>query len=70
VATVFADGPGERVTAEALDALPLLAAALREDGAEAPAVTGLADVVAGLVEPERWAANVMKPTRARSTRAA
>jgi 1-acyl-sn-glycerol-3-phosphate acyltransferase len=70
VASVFADGPGERVTAEALDALPLLAAALREDGADAPAVTGLADVVAGLVEPELWAATVMKPTRARSTRAA
>jgi glycerol-3-phosphate dehydrogenase len=70
VASIFADGPGERVTAEALDALPLLAAALRDDGADAPAVTGLADVVAGLVEPERWAATVMKPTRARSTRAA
>src|ERR671931_431266 len=66
VASIFADTPGERVTAEALDALPLLAAALREDGAEAPAVTGLADVVAGRVEPERWAAAVMKPTRTRA----
>jgi len=66
VATVIADGAGERVSAEALDALPLLAAALREDGADAPAVTGLADVVAGLVEPERWAATVMKPTRRRA----
>jgi glycerol-3-phosphate dehydrogenase (NAD(P)+) len=66
VASVFADGADERVTPEALDALPLLAAAMRQDGAEAPAVTGLADVVAGLVEPERWAATVMKPTRTRA----
>jgi glycerol-3-phosphate dehydrogenase (NAD(P)+) len=56
--------------ADALDALPLLAAALREDGADAPAVTGLADVVAGRVEPERWAATVMEPTRTRSRSAA
>jgi glycerol-3-phosphate dehydrogenase len=70
VATVIADGAREHRTAEALDALPLLAAALKDDGAEAPAVTGLADVVAGRVEAERWAATVMKPTRARSTRAA
>jgi 1-acyl-sn-glycerol-3-phosphate acyltransferase len=70
VATVMANGTAERRTAEALDALPLLAAALDEDGADAPAVTGLADVIAGRVEPERWAATVMKPTRARSTRAA
>ena len=66
VATVIADGAAQGRTAEALDALPLLAAALREDGADAPAVTGLADVVAGRVEPERWAAAVMKPTRTRA----
>jgi glycerol-3-phosphate dehydrogenase (NAD(P)+) len=55
---------------EALDALPLLAAALRDEGAEAPAVTGLADVVAGRVEAEQWAATVMRPTRTRSRPAA
>ena len=45
-----------RATApQALDDLPLLAVALREDGIDAPAVAGLADVVAGRVEPERWA---------------
>jgi glycerol-3-phosphate dehydrogenase (NAD(P)+) len=70
VATVMANGTGQHSTADALDALPLLAAALRKDGADAPAVTGLADVVAGRVEPERWAQTVMKPTRARSSRAA
>jgi 1-acyl-sn-glycerol-3-phosphate acyltransferase len=69
VATVIADDGGRR-TVEALDALPLLAAALREDGADAPALIGLDDVVAGRADPERWAATVMKPTRARSTRAA
>lgn len=70
VATVMANATGERSNAEALDALPLLAAALREDGVDAPAVTGLADVIAGRVEPERWAAAVTNPTRARSRRVA
>jgi glycerol-3-phosphate dehydrogenase (NAD(P)+) len=55
---------------EALDALPMLAAALRDDGADAPAVTGLADVVAGRVEADQWAAAVMRPTRTRSRPAA
>jgi glycerol-3-phosphate dehydrogenase (NAD(P)+) len=70
VATVIADGAGDHRRAEALDALPLLAAALRQDGADAPAVTGLADVVAGRVEAERWAAAVMHPARTRSASAA
>ncbi|MEA2256177.1 MAG: glycerol-3-phosphate dehydrogenase, partial [Solirubrobacteraceae bacterium] len=56
--------------AEALDALPLLAAALREDGVEAPAVAGLAAVVEGRVEPEHWAVAVAQPTRARRMTAA
>ena len=55
---------------QALDDLPLLAVALREDGIDAPAVAGLADVVAGRVEPERWAAAVMPPSRTRPRRAA
>jgi hypothetical protein len=33
-------------------------------------VSGLADVLAGRVEPERWAAAVMQPTRFRRSRAA
>jgi hypothetical protein len=56
--------------ADAIEALPLLAAALQHDGIDAPAVSGLADVVAGRVEPERWAAAVMQPTRFRRSRAA
>jgi glycerol-3-phosphate dehydrogenase len=66
----FADLAGAGDGAQALDDLPLLAVALREDGVDAPAVAGLADVVAGRVEPERWAAAVMEPTRTRSRRAA
>ncbi|MEN3282987.1 MAG: glycerol-3-phosphate dehydrogenase [Solirubrobacteraceae bacterium] len=56
--------------ADAIEALPLLAAALQHDGIDAPAVSGLADVVAGRVEPERWAAAVMQPTSFRRNRAA
>jgi glycerol-3-phosphate dehydrogenase (NAD(P)+) len=61
---------GDRHDAEAIEALPLLAAALQQDGVDAPAVSGLADVVAGRVAPERWAAAVMEPTRVRRNRAA
>ncbi len=52
------------------DDLLLLAAALREDGVAAPALTGLADVVAGRVEPEDWAAMVTESTDVRRPRAA
>jgi hypothetical protein len=50
------------IAAEALDALPLLAAALREGGVDAPAVDGLAAVVEGRVEPEAWAQAVTAST--------
>lgn len=66
----FADLAGDGDGAQALDDLPLLAVALRENGIDAPAVAGLADVVAGRVEPERWAAAVIDPTRTRPRRAA
>jgi glycerol-3-phosphate dehydrogenase (NAD(P)+) len=66
----FADLAGSGDSTQALDDLPLLAVALREDGVDAPAVAGLADVVAGRVEPERWAAAVTQPTRTRPRRAA
>jgi 1-acyl-sn-glycerol-3-phosphate acyltransferase len=66
----FAELAGAGDSTQALDDLPLLAAALREDGMDAPAVAGLADVVAGRVEPERWAAAVLEPNRARPRRAA
>jgi glycerol-3-phosphate dehydrogenase len=45
--------------AEALDAVPLLAAALRSDGVPAPAVQGLAAVVEGRVPAQHWAETVI-----------
>jgi glycerol-3-phosphate dehydrogenase len=50
------------MAAEALDALLLLAGALREGGVYAPAVDGLAAVVEGRVEAEAWAEAVTAPT--------
>ena len=46
--------------AEALDALPLLAAALRESGVDAPAVSGLAAVVEGRADRGAWAEDVTR----------
>jgi glycerol-3-phosphate dehydrogenase (NAD(P)+) len=66
-AAALAAGAGADAAAEAL---ALLVAALREEGVEQPAVSELADVVAGRVEPERWAASVIHPTRPRRSRAA
>ena len=56
--------------AEALDALPLLAAALRDGGVDAPAVTGLAAVVEGRVQPGAWAETVTAPRDTRRRAAA
>jgi glycerol-3-phosphate dehydrogenase (NAD(P)+) len=50
-------------TPESLDALPLLALALTAGGAEAPAVSGLADVVEGRVDAGDWAATITAPPR-------
>jgi glycerol-3-phosphate dehydrogenase len=50
-------------TPESLDALPLLALALREGGVDAPAVNGLADVVAGRVDAGDWASAITAPPR-------
>jgi glycerol-3-phosphate dehydrogenase (NAD(P)+) len=52
------------------EAIGLLAAAMHRGGIDAPAVSGLADVVAGRVAPERWAAAVMQSTTVRRSRAA
>jgi glycerol-3-phosphate dehydrogenase len=49
--------------AESLDALPLLAVALRAGGVDAPAVNGLADVIAGRVTAGDWAEGVTAPVR-------
>ncbi|HWH94369.1 MAG TPA: 1-acylglycerol-3-phosphate O-acyltransferase [Baekduia sp.] len=49
--------------AESLESLPLLAHALRAGGVDAPAVNGLADVVAGRVDAGDWAATITAPPR-------
>ncbi len=49
-------------TAEALDAVPLLAAAITADGGDAPCVVGLAAVVEGRTDARVWAAGVTTPT--------
>jgi glycerol-3-phosphate dehydrogenase len=49
--------------AESLDALPLLAHALREGGIDAPTVNGLAEVVAGRVDAGDWASTITAPPR-------
>jgi glycerol-3-phosphate dehydrogenase (NAD(P)+) len=51
--------------AESLDALPLLARALKEGGVDAPAVSGLADVVEGRVAAGDWAEEITAPRRGR-----
>jgi glycerol-3-phosphate dehydrogenase (NAD(P)+) len=51
--------------AESLDALPLLARALREGGVDAPAVNGLADVIEGRVDAGDWASTTTAPPRRR-----
>jgi len=56
--------------AEALHTVGLLAAASREAGVRAPALEGLARLVDGELEPERWVAALTAPQGARSDRAA
>jgi glycerol-3-phosphate dehydrogenase (NAD(P)+) len=50
-------------TPESLDALPLLAVALRAGGVDAPAVSGLAAVVEGRADATDWAAGITAPPR-------
>jgi glycerol-3-phosphate dehydrogenase (NAD(P)+) len=51
--------------AEAVDAIPLLAGALREDGVRAPTMDGLAALIDGRIGPERWSEGIVSPTAAR-----
>ncbi|WP_051324247.1 1-acyl-sn-glycerol-3-phosphate acyltransferase [Candidatus Solirubrobacter pratensis] len=48
-------------TAEAVAAVPLLSERLREAGVAAPVLHGLAGIIAGSVEPERWRASLTAP---------
>ena len=65
-ATVLADGSGTTgQPAEAVAAVPLLAARLRDAGVDAPALNGLAGIVEGRVEPGAWTSSVVgSPARA------
>ncbi len=54
--------------AEAVDSIPLLADAARQARLPAPALDGLAALVEGRIEPERWTATVTEPPRRRSRR--
>jgi glycerol-3-phosphate dehydrogenase len=56
---------------EAVDTIPLLSDAMRRSGVEAPAVDGLAALIEGRVEPDRWARTLTAPPpRRRDARAA
>jgi glycerol-3-phosphate dehydrogenase (NAD(P)+) len=59
-------------TAEAVDAVPLLAHVAREERVDAPALESLAALVEGRIEPKRWAATITKaaPRRRGTVRAA
>ena len=54
--------------AEAVDSVPLLAEAARAARLQAPALDGLAALLEGRIEPERWAATVSQPARPESQR--
>jgi glycerol-3-phosphate dehydrogenase len=54
--------------AEAVDSVPLLATVARDANIDAPALEGLAALVEGRIEPERWTAAVTKPARRRRKR--
>jgi 1-acyl-sn-glycerol-3-phosphate acyltransferase len=56
--------------AEGLDAVPLLAAALRAEGVKAPALNGLAAVLAGQLEAEQWTGAITRPKGRGTTKAA
>jgi glycerol-3-phosphate dehydrogenase (NAD(P)+) len=49
-------------TAEAVDSVPLLATAARNARLDTPALEGLAALVEGRIEPERWTETVTQPT--------
>jgi glycerol-3-phosphate dehydrogenase (NAD(P)+) len=57
-------------TAEAVDAIPLLAHVAREEHVDAPALESLAALVEGRIEPERWTATITTLRRKGTVRAA
>jgi glycerol-3-phosphate dehydrogenase (NAD(P)+) len=66
-------GPVLGHAAEAVDSVPLLAEAARNARLDTPALDGLAALVEGRIEPERWTETITQPVRrkrSRSVRAA
>ena len=57
-------------TAEAVTSVPLLAARLKEAGVDAPVLRGLAGMIEGNVEPDRWRASLTAPKKAKKTQSA
>src|SRR5436305_4328485 len=53
-------------TAEAVDAVPLLADVLHRAEVDAPAVDALAGLIAGALPPERWCASIAAPRHSRA----
>ncbi len=56
--------------AEAVDCVPLLASVARTAQLETPALDGLAALIEGRIDPERWTATVTQPARRSRSRAA
>src|SRR5436305_292020 len=54
--------------AEAVDSVPLLASVARDSNLDAPALEGLAALVEGRIEPERWTQTVTQPARPKRSR--
>jgi glycerol-3-phosphate dehydrogenase (NAD(P)+) len=63
-------GPALGQAAEGLDAVPLLAEALRAEGVRAPTLTGLAAVLAGRMDAEQWTGTITRPKGRGTTKAA
>ncbi len=55
-------------TAEAVAAVPLLAARLKDAGVDAPVLSGLAGIIEGRIEPARWTASLTAPRSVKSAR--
>jgi glycerol-3-phosphate dehydrogenase (NAD(P)+) len=53
---------------EAVDSVPLLATVAREQHLQSPALEGLAALVEGRIDPERWTATVTEPRSGKRTR--
>jgi glycerol-3-phosphate dehydrogenase len=62
LAAIALAGSGGDQLADAVADVPLLAARLREAGVDAPALDGLAGIIAGSVAPGTWTSSLAEPT--------